>query len=136
MARSERELSDFARALRRHPTEPEIRLWRHLSNSQLGGYKFRRQAKFSPYIADFFCPAKGLVVELDGDTHVVDEDETRDLYFLREGFTTLRLSNTDVMQNIEGVCRTILAKLETLPDRWAGRPSLPHPNPSPEGEGL
>ncbi|WP_422057789.1 DUF559 domain-containing protein [Sphingomonas sp.] len=45
---TETELSAFARQNRRNPTEYEKRLWRHVSNRQLGGYKFRRQHKFAP----------------------------------------------------------------------------------------
>ncbi|HEY0622199.1 endonuclease domain-containing protein [Sphingomonas sp.] len=128
---TERELSEFARQLRRNPTEWEIRLWRHLSNSQLGGYKFRRQAKFAPYIVDFFCPSKGLIIELDGDTHSPESDEARDIYFLRSGFTTLRFSNAEVRENLEGVLQTILAKLSSLPDRWPGFATTPPPQPLP-----
>jgi very-short-patch-repair endonuclease len=128
---TERELSEFARKLRREPTEWEIRLWRHLSNSQLGGYKFRRQTKFSPYVADFFCPSKGLVVELDGITHIAEKDEARDIYFLRSGFTTLRFSNTEVKENIDGVLQTILSKLISLPDRWPGKAETSPPQPLP-----
>ncbi len=57
-----------AARMRREPTEPERRLWQHLRASQLGGYKFRRQATIGGRIVDFFCPLKGLVVEIDGDT--------------------------------------------------------------------
>ncbi len=45
--------------MRREPTVPAKLLWRHLSNSQLGGYKFRRQASLAPFIVDFLCPSKG-----------------------------------------------------------------------------
>ncbi|HSX55907.1 MAG TPA: endonuclease domain-containing protein [Sphingomonas sp.] len=128
---TERELSEFARRLRRNPTEWEVRLWRQLSNSQLGGYKFRRQAKFAPYIADFFCPSKGLVIELDGDTHAPERDEARDIYFLKSGFTTLRFSNADVRENLEGVLQKTLAKLNSLPDRWPGIATTPPPQPLP-----
>lgn len=128
---TERELSEFARQLRRNPTEWEIRLWRHLSNSQLGGYKLRRQAKLPPYIADFFCPSKGLVIELDGDTHSPNKDEARDIYFLKSGFATLRFSNADVRENLDGVLQTILARLNSLPDRSQGIAATPPPQPLP-----
>jgi very-short-patch-repair endonuclease len=88
-------------------------------HSQLGGFKFRRQAKFTPYIADFFCPSKGLVIEVDGDTHDPDRDEARDIYFLKSGFHTLRFTNADVAQNMDGVLQTILTKPQALPDRWS-----------------
>jgi hypothetical protein len=42
------------------------------------------------------------------------------------------LSNRDVMDNLDGVLASILAALRQAPERWAS----PHPNPSPEGEGL
>src|SRR5947209_6939394 len=74
---SERHLVDRARKMRREPTEPEKILWRHLSSRQLGGFKFRRQATLDPFIADFFCPSKGLIVEVDGDTHVTEDDAKR-----------------------------------------------------------
>ena len=118
--------------MRRNPTEPEIWLWRHLSNSR-HGQKFRRQAVIFPYICDFFCPSKGLIVEVDGDTHDPEPDARRDNRLLRKGFETLRFTNLDVRDNIEGVVSIILSTLQNRPDRWSG---VPHPNPSPEGEGL
>ncbi|MCX8475269.1 MAG: DUF559 domain-containing protein [Sphingomonas sp.] len=129
---TEKELLERAREMRRNPTEWEVRVWRHLSNSQLG-HKFRRQAVIFPYICDFFCPAKGLIVEVDGDTHDPEPDARRDDRLLRKGFVTLRFTNVDVWENIEGVVSTILSALHQRRDRWSG---LPHPNPSPEGEGL
>ncbi len=50
------QLQHRAREMRTNPTEPEKRLWRHLSNSQLGDLKFRRQQVIGHYIADFVCP--------------------------------------------------------------------------------
>jgi very-short-patch-repair endonuclease len=122
--------------MRRDPTEPELRLWRNLSGSRLGGYKFRRQATIEPFIVDFLWPAKGLVVEVDGDTHQAEKDAWRDAALNLRGFTTIRFTNDDVMTNMEGVLTVILQKLESLPDRWSGSPDSPTPIPSPEGEGL
>ena len=118
--------------MRRNPTEWEVRLWRHLSNSQTG-HKFRRQTVIFPYICDFFCPAKGLIVEIDGDTHDPEYDGRRDTRLRDRGFLTLRFTNIDVRDNIEGVIGAIVRSLAGRPDRWK---RLPHPNPSPEGEGL
>jgi very-short-patch-repair endonuclease len=124
------DLATRAREMRSNPTEPEKRLWRALSNSQLCGHKFRRQSVIPPYIVDFLCPAKALIVEIDGDTHVAEDDARRDDRLHRKGYTTIRFSNADVMRNVEGVLQVILGTAGALPDRW------PHPNPSPEGEGL
>jgi very-short-patch-repair endonuclease len=117
--------------MRRNPTEWEVRVWRHLSNSQLG-HKFRRQAVIFPYICDFFCPAKGLIVEIDGDTHDPPYDARRDARIAAKGFRTLRFTNLEVRDNLEGVVTTIATALERQPDRWSGPP----PNPTPNGEGL
>ena len=124
------ELKPRARALRNRSTEPELRLWSHLRGSQLEGFKFRRQVAIPPFVADFLCPAKSLIVEIDGWTHEAAADQRRDALLLARGYVTIRITNTDVMENLDGVLTQILQRLRSLPDRW------PHPNPSPEGEGL
>lgn len=121
------ELHARARAMRNNPTEPEKRLWRALSNGQLGA-KFRRQAAIPPYIADFLCPSAKLIVEVDGDTHDDFSDQRRDAILAARGYRVVRVSNGDVMGNIAGVAEFILGALRGT--------SCPHPNPSPEGEGL
>ena len=123
-------LSTRASKMRREPTEPEKRLWRSLSNSQLSGYKFRRQAVINNRICDFFCPQKNTAIEVDGDSHVITADTQRDAMLAHSGVYVVHVRNEDVMTNIEGVLRHILIVLEQQPDRW------PHPNPSPKGEGL
>ena len=120
-----------AKEMRRNPTEPEKRLWRHLSNGQLGGLKFRRQEVIGRYIADFMCPARSLIVEVDGDTHAEAKDKLRDDVLAQFGFLVLRVTNHDVMSNPEGVLTAILLAAEGRASRH-----MPHPNPSPEGEGL
>jgi len=119
-----------ATQLRNSPTKPELKLWRMLRSSQLNGFKFRRQVALPPFVADFLCPSKALIIEIDGWTHDPDRDRRRDDLLGARGYTTLRFTNADVIENIDGVLVTILETLRSLPDRW------PHPNPSPEGEGL
>jgi len=125
-------LHQRAAEMRRNPTEPEKRLWRHLSNGQLEGAKFRRQSVISRFIADFLCPQKALIVEVDGDTHDEAKDRLRDDELGRHGFRVVRVTNGDVMTNMDGVVQHILLVLNETPGRW----HKPHPNPSPEGEGL
>jgi very-short-patch-repair endonuclease len=133
--RADPTLRERARQMRREPTEPEKRLWRHLSNAQLGGFKFRRQAAIPPFIADFFCPAKGLIVEVDGDTHMPEADARRDAVLAGRGFPTLRFTNGDVMANMDGVLITILQTLEGLPDRRWRESDFPTPTPPLKGRG-
>jgi very-short-patch-repair endonuclease len=122
------ELHARARAMRNNPTEPEKRLWRMLSNGQLGGFKFRRQAVIPPYIADFLCPVAKLIVEVDGDTHDAPKDVRRDSLLAGLGYRVVRVTNADVMTNMDGVFAHIRGALASSPG--------PHPNPSPKGEGL
>jgi very-short-patch-repair endonuclease len=122
-------LINRARRLRNEPTPFETKLWTRIRGSQLGGFKFRRQHVIRNAIADFFCPQKGLIVEVDGDTHDPRKDRLRDDANAHRGYTTIRFTNAEVGKNMDAVLDRILEQLSTLPDRW------PHPNPSPEGEG-
>ncbi len=103
--------------MRREPTEPEARLWRHLSNSQLGGFKFRRQTVIGPFICDFSCSHNGLVIEIDGHTHVAEDDLHRDTVLNNLGYHVTRFTNADVMGNIDGVLQAILRVATRLPER-------------------
>jgi very-short-patch-repair endonuclease len=123
------ELHRRAIEMRNNPTEPEKRLWRNLSGKQLGGFKFRRQEVIGRAIVDFYCPSRNLIVEVDGETHADPErDRRRDAYLRGFGFSVLHVTNHDVMRHAEGVLTVILQSLEAA--------DMPHPNPSPEGEGL
>jgi len=127
---TEAELLARAHEMRRNPTEPEVRLWRALSNSQLDGLKFRRQHVVfeAQAILDFFCPGIGLGVEVDGDTHDGPSDTKRDVRLRALGFTIIRFGNPDVMTNLAGVAESISATASTLPDRWQ-RTAPPQPLP-------
>ena len=130
-----------ARRLRNASTPFEVILWSHLKQAALGSHKFRRQHVIDHAIVDFFCPAKGLIVEVDGHTHDAARDALRDRRHAEMGFATLRFTNAEVGKNIEGVLMTLSSKLDALPDRWNDG-VLPHPgsaapnHPSPEGEGM
>ena len=131
-ARRNAEIASHARTMRKQPTPAEARLWSVLSRKQMGGFKFRRQERVGAAIADFLCPQKGLIVEVDGDTHVDPPADARRTARLEAlGFRVIRVTNADVMGNLEGVQTLLFHALQALPDRRA-----PHPNPSPEGEGL
>jgi very-short-patch-repair endonuclease len=104
-----------AKTLRKSPTLPEAKIWAGLRNRQLGGFKFRRQSPIGPYIADFVCLEKKLVIELDGWTHStpkeIAHDERRTGFLNAEGFRVIRFGNTDVMESADGVLKAILEEL-------------------------
>jgi very-short-patch-repair endonuclease len=89
-----------------------------MSRSQIVGYKFSRQMPIGPYFADFLCRAAKLVVELDGYSHDLqqDYDKRRDRFMAEQGFRVMRFANAEVLNNLDGVVRTIaLALAETAP---------------------
>ena len=59
-------------------TEPEKRLWSRLRARQFESLKFRRQHGIGPYIVDFYCPRRSLVIEVDGDTHWEKGEQLKD----------------------------------------------------------
>ncbi len=129
MTRLDPRLRRFATDLRNAPTKPEAVLWSRLRGSQLG-FKFRRQTVMGSYIVDFFCPAIGLIVELDGRTHNGEADVMRDAALAKNGFKVLRFNNSEISADIEHVVRTIYVTARDLPPRFVPHP----PAPTPEGE--
>jgi very-short-patch-repair endonuclease len=105
-----------ARGLRRDETPPEQLLWLALRNGQIGGLKFRRQHPIGPYVVDFFCHGAKLVVELDGMSHdrKASADAVRANFLESQGLRILRVTNEDVMDNLDGVTREI-ARLTGVP---------------------
>ncbi len=87
-------------------------LWRELRGRQLG-VKFRRQDPIGPYIADFSCRDKRVVVETDGDTHQDPErDRARDCWFLDHGWFVLRFDDNEVLNNLNETIELIIQALE------------------------
>jgi adenine-specific DNA-methyltransferase len=103
-------VSLLARRLRRTPTDAEMRLWWHLRQKNLGGFRFRRQHPLGPYVVDFFCAEARLIVEVDGGQHA-EESDTRSRWIEAQGYRLIRFWNNDVLGNTEGVLQEILAAL-------------------------
>ncbi len=120
------EQREFARHLRRHMTESEIALWRHLRAHRLNGEKFRRQQALGPYVVDFVHFGARLIVEADGGQHDGSpHDEQRDAWLRAQGFRVMRFWNNDIMGNLEGVLETVMAAVAAAPSP---------PAPLPRGE--
>jgi very-short-patch-repair endonuclease len=103
-----------ARRLRRDSTDAEMRLWLKLRDRRLAGFKFTRQHSIGPYVADFVCRDRKLIVEVDGGQHAGNvHDRIRDDNLSAQGYRILRFWNTDVLSNMDGVLTTIVAALES-----------------------
>jgi len=97
-------LEEHARRMRCAPTRSEERLWRCLSGSKTG-FAFRRQLVVGEYIVDFACTKVRLVVEVDGGYHEgrARADAARDRELGRLGWQVLRVADSEVFADLEGV---------------------------------
>jgi very-short-patch-repair endonuclease len=104
-----------AKRLRANTTPHERRLWRALKELPIDGTHFRRQAPIGPYIVDFFCPAKRLIIELDGGHHNDDEtakrDSERQLWLEREGYRVIRFWNSEIAGDLTAVLEQVYVEL-------------------------
>jgi very-short-patch-repair endonuclease len=100
-----------ARTLRASQTSAEAKLWQALRNRRLARWKFRRQHAIEQYVVDFVTLHGKLIVEVDGVTHStpseVKRDSARTAVLELCGFHIIRVSNTDVYDNLEGVLEMI-----------------------------
>ena len=62
-------LKVFSTDLRSNLTDAEQNLWFRLRRKQVLGVQFYRQKPLAGYIADFYCAAANIVIELDGAQH-------------------------------------------------------------------
>ena len=94
-----------ARELRKEMTPAERKLWSVIRRKQALGWRFRRQQVIEGYIVDFYCPQRGLVIEVDGDVHAatVDQDAARDTRLHDLGLRVVRFTNPEVMYETEAV---------------------------------
>jgi very-short-patch-repair endonuclease len=100
-----------ARKLRSAQTSAEFRLWQALRNRKMAEWKFRRQHSIDRFVVDFVTLDGKLVVEIDGVTHATPAALQRDRERIRIleslGFLVVRVSNTDVYNNLDGVLEMI-----------------------------
>jgi len=92
---------------------PEGLLWQELRRRP-GGFKFRRQHPILGFIADFYCPAAKLVIEVDGEAHDKGDrprrDAERDRRVAELGLRTMRIPAAAVLVDpAEAITRAVNA---------------------------
>ena len=101
-------LQPYANRLRKEMTKTEACLWKYvLRAGKLKGFQFRRQRPVLDYIADFMCKELTLIIEVDGLTHrweeTIKKDQIRQRALEVAGFTVLRFTDEEVLNNIQSV---------------------------------
>ena len=103
-------LKDFAKKLKKNPTDAEKVLWGYLKGGQLG-QPFRRQHIIGEFIADFLCLPAHLIIEVDGGYHQLPEqqvdDETRTQWLNQRGYRVIRFTNEQVIFDTDNVIEAI-----------------------------
>ena len=105
------DLKSRCRNLRVNQTPTEGLLWSLLRARQLCGLKFRRQHSIGPWIVDFACVQRQLIVEIDGEYHdaVQEKDLGRQADLQDRGWTVIRFTVDEVEKDAETVARAIAA---------------------------
>ncbi|MBR3952763.1 MAG: DUF559 domain-containing protein [Oscillospiraceae bacterium] len=102
-------LTENAKELRKNMTKEEKHLWYDFLKSY--SVPFLRQKVIDNYIADFYCHRARLIVELDGSQHYkiigLLKDKIRTERIEKRNLTVIRIPNSEINHNFEGVCRFI-----------------------------
>jgi very-short-patch-repair endonuclease len=106
-----------AKEMRHDPVQFEKMMWAELRNRKLGGFKFKRQVLIGSYIADFVCPDRRLIVEMDGPFHAERRgyDAARDRYLEAQGYKVLRFTNDETGWDVAMTLNIIRHELEKRP---------------------
>ena len=98
-------------------TDAEQMLWSKIRKKQILDGQFYRQKNIGDYIVDFYCPKGKLVLEVDGGQHYEKggkiKDLKRDDSLQKLGLTVLHFSDSDVLNNIDGVLERIYDHLKS-----------------------
>lgn len=109
-------LKVFSTELRNNVTDAEQKLWFRLRRKQVLGVQFYRQKPLAGYIADFYCAAANIVIELDGAQHFEAihqaNDIERDKTLQALGLQVLRFDNRQVLLEIDAVMVVIFNAVE------------------------
>ena len=98
-----------ASMLRRNMTKEEKRLWYDFLRTC--PVPFSRQKILGKYIADFYSASAKMVIEIDGSGHYTEAgksyDKERTEFLEGYGLRVIRIPNTEIHDNFDGVCSYI-----------------------------
>eukprot|EP01136_Pigoraptor_vietnamica_P005249 Opistho-1_new@36581 len=111
-------LREFANEKRNEMTKAEACLWKYALSRKQMGYSFNRQRPVLNFIADFLCKELDLIIEVDGYSHLLEENYEKDVVrqtkLEEAGFTVIRFKDSEVLNDIKYVRTVILNVMEEL----------------------
>lgn len=108
-------MQDFRRDLRFNQTYGEKTLWTNLRKKQIENTRFLRQYSVNKFIIDFYAPDIKLGIEVDGSSHIGNEEHDKirqeQIEFL--GIKIIRFSDEQVIGNTEKVINKIIEEINS-----------------------
>lgn len=108
-----RNIEVIAQKLRACTALPEYQLWESLCAYAGDGEQFLRQVPIGGLIADIFCPAHGLIIDVGEDSMEWAQShcEDREMELLRLGLRRLVVHSTEIKESLEELVERILRDL-------------------------
>ncbi|AEA44790.1 endonuclease domain-containing protein [Fluviicola taffensis] len=110
-------LKEFARELRTESvSKAEKYIWKGLLSRKQTGERFLRQRSIYNFIVDFFAPEIGLIIEIDGNSHLNkgEYDRYREDKLISLGYTLIRFTEGDVINNLDVVSERVRHVIHVL----------------------
>lgn len=98
-------LKQRAKELRQARNLPEVLFWMQVTKGGFHKLDFDRQRVIGNYIVDFYIKKLGLVIEIDGSSHIgkEDYDAAREEYLISLGLKVYRIQVSDIMKRMNEV---------------------------------
>jgi very-short-patch-repair endonuclease len=110
-------------------TLPEVLLWQQL-RGRAGAAKFRRQHPVAGFVADFYCAASRLIIEVDGEAHNrggrPERDIARDERLRQLGYHVLRIPAAEILTDAGAAADAIVRAASPLHHSPAASGPPPH----------
>lgn len=119
-------LKEYARELRTETvSKAEKVIWKGLLSRKQTGERFLRQRPIYHFIVDFFAPEIGLIIEIDGNSHVNkgNYDRYREDKLVSLGYTLIRFKEGDVIWNMDVVSEQVRHVIHVLRARMSSSSS-------------
>ncbi|MFM9874376.1 MAG: endonuclease domain-containing protein [Fimbriimonadaceae bacterium] len=108
-----------SKILRKEQTFPERLLWSEIRKLRGLGFHFRNQHAIADFVADFACPKLRLIIEIDGRSHLdqEDKDQLREHTLKTLGWSIIHFTNDEVIEDLDQTILAIHQHCEALANR-------------------